>query len=115
MTVKRIVPNLASANPTGTADFYAEVLGLTLVMDMGWIVTFASDAAPAAQLSLLRPEPTQPHPDYSVEVTDLDDCHQRAVAAGHPIVYPLTTESWGVRRFFVRDLNGKIANVMAHT
>ena len=115
MAVKRVVPNLASADPTGTAGFYTEVLGLRVAMNMGWIVTLASPDVPVAELSLLRTDPAQPHPDYSVEVTDLDDCHRRAVATGHEIVYPLTMEPWGVRRFFVRDPNGKIANVMAHT
>jgi hypothetical protein len=29
-------------------------------------------------------------------------------------VYPLTDEPWGVRRFFVRDPNGMIVNVVSH-
>jgi len=29
-------------------------------------------------------------------------------------VYPLTDEPWGVRRFFVRDPNGVVLNVMSH-
>jgi hypothetical protein len=99
MTVKRIVPNLASADPTGTADFYTSVLGLKVAMDMGWIITLTSAAVPSAQLSLLRHHPGQPHPDYTVEVTDLEDCHRRALAASYEVVYPLTDEPWGVRRF----------------
>jgi hypothetical protein len=30
------------------------------------------------------------------------------------IVYALTDEPWGVRRFFVRDPNGMVINVMSH-
>ena len=115
MSVKRIVPNLASPDPAGSADFYIGVFGLKVAMDMGWIVTLTSPEAASAQISLLRSDPKQPHPDYTVEVTDLEECHGRALAAAYEIVYPLTDEPWGVRRFFVRDPNGKIANVMTHS
>jgi predicted enzyme related to lactoylglutathione lyase len=50
----------------------------------------------------------------SIEVADVDDVHSRAVARGLDIVYPLTDESWGVRRFFVVDPSGTIINVMCH-
>lgn len=33
---------------------------------------------------------------------------------GLRIVYPLTDEPWGVRRFFVEDPDGRIINVLAH-
>ena len=34
--------------------------------------------------------------------------HAQALRRGDDIVYPLTDEPWGVRRFFVRDPNGKL-------
>lgn len=37
MAVTRIVANLAAPDPVGLAKFYAEVLGLDLTFDMGWI------------------------------------------------------------------------------
>ncbi len=40
---------------------------------------------------------------------DVDDVHSRAVDAGAEIVYPLTDEDWGLRRFFVRDPNGAVS------
>ncbi len=30
------------------------------------------------------------------------------------IVHPLTDEAWGVRRFFVRDPDGHVINVLSH-
>lgn len=50
----------------------------------------------------------------SIEVDDVDDVHARAVASGAEIVYPLTDEPWGLRRFFVRDPNGIVVNVTQH-
>jgi uncharacterized glyoxalase superfamily protein PhnB len=54
------------------------------------------------------------HPDVSIEVDDVDAVHERALAAGYEIVYPLTDEDWGLRRFFVRDPNGAIINITQH-
>jgi uncharacterized glyoxalase superfamily protein PhnB len=54
------------------------------------------------------------HPDISIEVDDVDQVHARAVAAGADVVYPLTDEEWGLRRFFVRDPNGAVINVTQH-
>lgn len=36
------------------------------------------------------------------------------IERGLKIVYPLTNEPWGVRRFFVADPNGVVVNVMCH-
>ena len=33
---------------------------------------------------------------------------------GVELVYPLTEEPWGVRRFFVKDPNGVVLNVASH-
>ena len=33
---------------------------------------------------------------------------------GAEIVHPLTDEPWGVRRFFVRDPDGHVVNVLEH-
>jgi len=95
--------------------FYTEFLGLDLAMDMGWILTFVSPSNPTAQITLLRaPTSAIPNPNVSIEVEDVDAVHARAVALGLQIVYPLTDEPWGVRRFFVTDPNGVIINVMSH-
>jgi predicted enzyme related to lactoylglutathione lyase len=115
MNVRRIVPNINSADPSASKPFYENVLGLRAVMDMGWIVTFASASNPTAQLSVVASDTRdEPHADISLEVADVDACHALAQANGHAIVYPLTDEPWGVRRFFVTDPNGVIVNVVSH-
>ena len=97
-------------------QFYVEVLGLDLKMDLGWIATYVSAANPTAQVSVIVEDATAPaHPDVSVEVKDVDAVHAKAVERDLEIVHPLTDEPWGVRRFFVRDPNGKVINVMAHS
>ena len=113
--VRRVVPDFRSADPAAGASFYADVLGLEVAMDLGWIVTFAAPDNPAAQISVLREDATAPvTPDASVEVDDVDAAHAAARRLGCEIVHPLTDEPWGVRRFFVREPTGRILNVLSH-
>ena len=118
MNIRRIVPNISSALADESREFYTELLGFRVVMDMEWIVTLASPENDTAQLSLIRGEPSSsPQPDVTltIEVTDVDAVHAKATSRGDDIVYPLTDEPWGVRRFHVRDPNGVVVNVMSHT
>jgi catechol 2,3-dioxygenase-like lactoylglutathione lyase family enzyme len=121
MAVRRIVTNIATDRieadriEAATA-FYSGVLGLSVVMDLGWIITFAADAQTTPQISIATEGGAgTPVPDISIEVDDFDAVHQRAVAAGFRIEYGPMTESWGVRRFYVRDPFGRMVNILAHT
>ncbi len=115
MSVRRVTPNIKAERLDESHQFYVEVLGLELKMDLGWIATYVSEANPTAQLSVIVEDATAPtHPDVSVEVEDVDAVHAKAVERGLTIVHPLTDEPWGVRRFFVHDPYGKVINVMTH-
>jgi catechol 2,3-dioxygenase-like lactoylglutathione lyase family enzyme len=115
MSVKRIVPDIKSKHLDASRQFYVDVLGLEVAMDMGFIVTLVSPSNPTAQVSLMRDDDSSTIlPHMSIEVADVDDVHSRAVSQGLSIVYPLTNEPWGVRRFFVTDPNGIVINVMCH-
>ena len=115
MSVSRVVPNIRSDRFDECRTFYVELLGFEVAMDMGWIMTFVSPTNPTAQISVMRSDATAPVvPQLSVEVADVDAVHAEAVRRGLEIVYPLTDESWGVRRFFVIDPNRVVLNVMSH-
>jgi catechol 2,3-dioxygenase-like lactoylglutathione lyase family enzyme len=115
MSVRRIVPDIRSKQLDTSRQFYVDVLGLEVAMDMGFIVTLRSSTNPTAQVTLMRDDESSAIlPQMSVEVADVDDVHARAVSLGFKVVYPLTNEPWGVRRFFVTDPNGTIINVMCH-
>ena len=115
MSARRIVPDIRSKQLDTSRQFYVDVLGLEVAMDMGSIVTLVSPINPTAQVSLMRDDESSAIlPQMSVEVADVDDVHARAVSRGFKVVYPLTNEPWGVRRFFVTDPNGTIINVMCH-
>ena len=115
MSVKRIVPNIESETPQKSIEFYEDFLGLKVAMDMDWIITFISESNPTSQVSIIRNDESDiPHPDVSIEVDKVDQIFANAKKQDIEIVYPITDEPWGVRRFFVKDPNGKIINVLSH-
>jgi catechol 2,3-dioxygenase-like lactoylglutathione lyase family enzyme len=115
MVVKRIVANIATDRIGDAKAFYADILGLRLVMDHGWIQTFAAEGAAAPQISIaIEGGSGTPVPDISIEVDNLDEVHQRIVGAGIPIEYGPRSEPWGVKRFYVRDPFGRLVNILAH-
>ncbi|MDQ0910250.1 putative glyoxalase superfamily protein PhnB [Streptomyces canus] len=117
MSIRRITPDIhveSGEALTANRAFYG-LLGFEEVMDMGWVVTLASPANPTAQISFLTEERTAPVvPDLSVEVEDVDAVYLQVLASGAEVVRELRDEEWGVRRFFVRDPNGRVVNVLTH-
>jgi catechol 2,3-dioxygenase-like lactoylglutathione lyase family enzyme len=114
MRIRRVVPDV-HGDPAASRSFYEDVVGMELAMDLGWIVTFGSTSNETAQLTVISRDATAPvDPDLTIEVEDVDVVHAKAVDRGFEIVHTLTNEPWGVRRFFVRDPNGAIVNVMQH-
>ena len=112
-TIARAVPNIRSDRPAETRDFFAELLGFEVAMDLGWVVTVAPPTNPAAQVTIIgNDDPAAP--GISIEVSDVDAIHARAAERGLDIVYPLRDEEWGVRRFMLREPSGTIVNVFSH-
>ena len=115
MAVKRIVANIGADDVGAAKAFYRDILGLDVVMDFGWIVTFAADGTAAPQVSVATEGGSgTPVPDLSIEVDNLDEVHERVVAAGLAVEYGPVTEPWGVRRFYVRDPFGRLLNILTH-
>ena len=114
MRVDRVVPNLTVADLRRSVAEHAEVLGLRVLMDHGWIVTLGDDDG--HQLSVMTEDASAPvNPDVSVFVDDVREAFANARAAGLEIVHPLTDEPWGVTRFFYRGSDGRVINVGTHT
>jgi catechol 2,3-dioxygenase-like lactoylglutathione lyase family enzyme len=113
MTPARAVPNLRAERPAETRDFFVELLGFDVAMDLDWVVTLASPDNPAVQVNIIsNDDPAAP--GISVEVDDVDAVHARAVDRGLEIAYPLRDEDWGVRRFMLREPGGTTVNVLSH-
>lgn len=113
--VRRVVPDLVTRDPAAATEFYRSLLGLDVAMELGWVTTLVSGEQQVAQLNLVtRDASAAVDPDVSVGVDDVDAAYAVAVESGADIVHGLTDEPWGVRRFFVRDPDGHVVNVVRH-
>ena len=110
ITADLLVPDLESAKA-----FYTDFLGLsTEEFNLGWVARFASPET-GAHVQLLTHDAAAPEvPVISVHADDVDRAYEDALESGYEIVYPLTTEPWGVRRFFVRAPDGNVLNIVQH-
>ncbi len=120
MGVTRIVPYLESGSFEAIKDFYVGALGLTVAMehsDGRGFLGLASPANPRAQIVVAAPGSEEPLPRFGIDVGDaaaVDAAHAEALRCGLAVVYPITDEPWGIRRFFVKDPGGTVVSVLAH-
>jgi catechol 2,3-dioxygenase-like lactoylglutathione lyase family enzyme len=113
--VKRIVSNVATSDVDKASAFYGRILGLKVLMDLGWIRTYGSSSKMTVQVSVMSEGGSgTPVPDMSIEVDDVEEALTRVREAGIAVEYGPATEPWGVRRFFVRDPFGKLINILQH-
>jgi predicted enzyme related to lactoylglutathione lyase len=117
MSIKRVVPNINSGKIEESKAFYLDFLGMTLAMDMQWVITFASATNPTAQITIVKSDDVEnqySNITLSIEVADVDILYQKAIALHYEILYDIKDEPWGVRRFWVKDPNGVTINIMMH-
>jgi uncharacterized glyoxalase superfamily protein PhnB len=107
------VPNIRSERPAETRDFFVDLLGFEVAMDLGWVTTLVSPTQPSAQVTIIAND-DMAAPGISVDVADVDAVHAKAVEQGLEIAYELRDEDWGVRRFMLREPSGTIVNVVSH-
>ena len=115
MKVLRIVLNIQADNLEASKVFYEDILGLQVIMDHGWILTYGAPNKMNVQISLAREggSGTQT-PDLSIEVDDWDTALIKMREAGFKIEYGPVVEPWGVKRFYVRDPFNKLVNILCH-
>jgi uncharacterized glyoxalase superfamily protein PhnB len=113
MSIRRAVPDIQSDAFEESREFYG-LLGFEEAMNLGWVMTLVSPSNPTAQVIFISADASAPVvPDVSVEVADVDSVYRAVVDSGAEIVHSLRDEPWGVRRFFVRDPNGRVINVLS--
>jgi catechol 2,3-dioxygenase-like lactoylglutathione lyase family enzyme len=116
MAVRRIVAYAGGHELSASRDFYVEVLGMQVAMEAP-VLDLQSPDNPTAEVIIGAQEMQGPKPSFGVDVGEsaaVDAAHAEVVRRGLRVVYPLTDEPWGVRRFFVEDPGGTIVNVLAH-
>ncbi|MFJ3091032.1 VOC family protein [Streptomyces sp. NPDC086838] len=119
MTIRRIMPNVVTQDIEESRSFYSDFLGMDVRMDEPGFLMLASPGNPTAQMTVVSPaaeswDPHTAHSTLAVEVEDVDAAYAEAERRGYQAVYPLTTEPWGIRRFFVQAPDGSVINVHSH-
>jgi predicted enzyme related to lactoylglutathione lyase len=115
--VTGVTANLPVSDIEAVRSFYADYLGLAVEeMNLGWVARYRTDDG-RASVQLVAREATSPLDSVlSVHVGDrFEAAYANAQRRGYETVHPLTQEPWGVRRFFVRDPDGNVINVVSHS
>ena len=115
MNVIRVTIDLTVDDIEAARTFYSGYLGLD-GQDMGlnWVTRFVVPSS-GEHLQLVSRDATAPeNPRLTVKVDDVDGAYAEAIRRGYEVVHPLTTEPWGIRRFFVRAPDGTVLNIAQH-
>jgi catechol 2,3-dioxygenase-like lactoylglutathione lyase family enzyme len=116
MQVSGIVANLPVADIESARAFYTEYLGLSVEgFNMGWVAHFQTPDG-SAHVQLVTRDATAPE-DSAISIhvgSGVQEAYEEAQRRGYEIIYPLTKEAWGLRRFFVRAPDGTIVNITSH-
>ncbi len=116
MQPTHVMPNLSVPDIAEARDFYVDYLGLSIEgINMDWVTRFSSPDGRAA-VQLVTHDATAPVDSViSIAVGDeVEEAYAEAQRRGFEIVHPLTTEPWGIRRFFVRAPDGNVINIVSH-
>jgi catechol 2,3-dioxygenase-like lactoylglutathione lyase family enzyme len=87
--------------------------------NLGWVARFTAPESNSydqhVQVHLVTRDATAPvDPVASILTPDVATAYAEAQSCGYDIVYPLTRESWGAYRFFVRAPDGNVFNIVSH-
>lgn len=111
--VSQIIADLHVPDLPAARSFYSDYLGLAdEEFNLGWVARHTSPES-RATLQVMSSDATAPvDPVVSVMVDDVDAAYRQAQERGYEIVHPLTTETWGVTRFFIRAPDGNVLNIV---
>lgn len=115
MRVMQIIADLHVPDLPAAKGFYAEYLGLSEEeFDLGWVARHTSPDTGACVQLVTQDVAAGVNPVISIKVHDVEAAYREAAARGYRIVHPLTTEAWGVTRFFVEAPDGNVVNIVQH-
>jgi catechol 2,3-dioxygenase-like lactoylglutathione lyase family enzyme len=108
----------------GSRDFYLRHFAMVVIFEASWVVMLANGSAGRICLGLMSQDhPSSPRgPEVfdgrgmimTFQVENVADLYARLKQADAPLVYDLTEEPWGQRRFMTRDPSGILIDVVEH-
>jgi catechol 2,3-dioxygenase-like lactoylglutathione lyase family enzyme len=115
--VTGVVANLPVADIEAARDFYTDYLGLSVEgFNLGWVAHYQTPDGSAHVQLVTRDAAAPKDAVLSIHVgSGVEEAYEEAKRRGYEIVYPLTEEAWGLRRFFVRTPDGSVINITSHS
>lgn len=119
--IRNIFPVLCVDDVDAARDFYVDVLDLTVTFECGWYTALTVDGDVTRQVAIVQAGHASVPEGFNeaargslvtVDVDDVDQVHERALAAGLEAVVPLRDEAFGQRHFMLRDPNGTLLDVV---
>ncbi|WP_166137650.1 VOC family protein [Nocardioides ochotonae] len=120
MQVTQIGAAFASTDPTAAGGWFAEHLGFTILVDLGWYVSTQHPDREELRVDFVRHDhQTWVGPANRVQgamlalvVHDVDGQHERMASNRVQILTPLVTEPWGQRRLQVAGPDGLVIELV---
>ncbi len=125
MKVRDLYPLVTTPVLNEVRDFYVEHFGFQVAFEASWflyLVGPGEDGTRGATLAFMHPDhPSNPPGTetfdglgmiLTVEVSDAAAVFERLRDRGAPVVYPVTDEDWGQRRFMTRDPAGVLVDIV---
>jgi uncharacterized glyoxalase superfamily protein PhnB len=125
MKIRDLYPLITTPVLAEARDFYVTHFDFEVTFEATWFVYLTGsgeDGTRGATLAFMHPEhpSNPPGPEafgglgmiLTVETSDAASLFERLQRGGAPIVYPLTEEDWGQRRFMTRDPAGVLVDVV---
>lgn len=126
MILRDLYPLITTPMLSEVRDFYIRHFDLCVVFEASWFLYLSgkgdSGGERGATLAFMHPDhpSNPPGPEIfsgagmilTLEVADAADAYASLESSGAPIVYPLTQEDWGQRRFMTRDPAGVLIDVV---
>jgi catechol 2,3-dioxygenase-like lactoylglutathione lyase family enzyme len=117
MSIRRAMPVIRTDRLDESRGFWVDFLGFVPGMDEPGFLMLKSPMVETTQVIVADPTAADVKVrdvDVSVEVSDVEAAYADAQRRGLEVVYPMTDEPWGIRRFFVRAPDGTVVNVASH-
>ncbi len=116
MQVIQIIADLTVSDLEDASQFYADYLGLEREhWGLDWVTRFTVPGSGECLQLVTRDASAPENPALTIKVDDVEEAYEQARQRGYEVVHPLTTEPWGIRRFFVRSPDGTVLNIAQHS
>lgn len=119
--MKTLFPLTLTGSPQAAVEFYRDLFGFEVMIDVGWYVQLVHPDDNGMQIAFMADDHDSVPAKFraapagvviTLEFDDADQFHARAKQLGLPIHVELRDEEWGQRHFITEDPTGLLVDVV---